>query len=118
MAKLQVNDDGTITFPLRGRDPLTLDEPSMADLAWLTGEVQRVDASLPELPRLTQLPKDPTPEQITAQQEAVEQFNDANRQRTIAVYDPEEGPPPYGGIVIELIKRATDGAESVDASQL
>lgn len=110
MPKMQVNEDGTITFPLRGRDPVTLDEPSMADLAWLTEEASRVDESLPALPTITDR-NDPA---------QIEAWNEASVARTTATYS---GDTPYGKIVIEAIARmavTSDPAEKVvvDESQL
>ena len=109
MAKMQVNDDGTITIPLRGRDPVTLDEPSMADLAWLTAEADRVDKELPTLPSVIDREN---VEQVTA-------YADATQARTVAIYS---GETPYGKILIEAIKRmaiSTNGAAvDVDEAQL
>lgn len=110
MPKMQINDDGTITFPLRGREPVTLDEPSMADLAWLTEEAERVDDSLPELPTVTD----------RTDREQVDAYNKANAARTAAIYG---GETPYGKVVIEAVSRmalTSDPAETVvvDAEQL
>lgn len=104
MPKLQVNADGTVTIPLRGdHDPVTLDEPSMEDLAWLTDEAQRIDDSLPALPTVTD----------TTDEEQVAVWAKASQERTQAIYS---AAMPYGTLLIEAIGRI--GPVVVDASQL
>jgi hypothetical protein len=94
--KLQVNDDGTITFPLRGRPPLTIDEPSMEDIAWLNTEMERVDESLTPIPPV---PPDDAPDEARAA------FNEATAVRTREIYGEAL---PYGELVIEIIARVSD----------
>lgn len=109
MPKLQVNDDGTITFPLKGREPVTLEEPSMADLGWLTAAVQALDTSMPVIPPIRE----------NSSPDEVEAFTVGSRARTVAIYDVSaENPLPYGHLVIETIKRFSDGVQDVDSSQL
>jgi len=106
MPKMQKNeDDGTITLPLRKRDPIVLDEPSLADLAWLTEEAEKIDKDLPELPTVSD----------ATDREQVKAFNDAAQDRTLAIYRSDV---PYGKLLIEVVKRLTDGTESVDETQL
>lgn len=110
MPKMQVNEDGTITFPLRGREPVTLDEPSMEDLAWLTEEAERVDDALPVLPAVTD----------TNDRAQLDAYTKAARDRTTATYG---GDTPYGKVVIEAIARmalTSDPTErvAVDPTQL
>jgi hypothetical protein len=106
MAKLQVDrDNGTVTFPLRGRDPVTLDEPGMLDLAWLSEETSKIDDTMPDLPTVTDR-NDPV--QIAAWQEATDK-------RRRMIYGDDQ---PYGKLVVETIKRFSDGAETVEPNQL
>jgi hypothetical protein len=92
--KLQVNDDGSITIPLRNQKPaITLLEPSMAELAWLTERIEEVDSALPQVP---------TTRAETASAEEMEIWQKATLERTRAIYS---GALPYGSLLIEMIEK-------------
>jgi hypothetical protein len=57
--KLSLNDDGPISVPLRGREPLTLDEPTMRQLAQMHELAAQADEALPALPVLAPDSTDP-----------------------------------------------------------
>lgn len=105
MPKMVKNDDGTITLPVKGREAILLDEPSLDDLAWLTEEAEKLDKELPQLPA------------VSDQQdgEQLKAWADASHDRTMAIY---RAGTPYGTLLIEVVKRLTDGKETVDGSQL
>ena len=109
MSKLLVDKDaGLITIPLKGRDPVVIDEPGMIDLAWLTDEVQKLDNALPKVEPVVV---------AGATAEQLEQFQEQNNARTVAIYGQENG-LPYATLLIEFVKRVTDGAESIAPEQL
>lgn len=106
MPKMKINaDDGTITLPVKGREAVTLDEPSLADLAWLTEEAEKLDKDLPELPGVTD----------NSDAEQLKAWADASHDRTMAIY---QTAVPYGKLLIDVVKRLSDGKESVDETQL
>lgn len=90
MAKLQLNDDGTITFPLKGREPVTLDEPSMDEMADFTDQAQKVDDGLIDVPTVAE---DSTPEVVAA-------FNTALIERTRLMFGHDH---PYGDVVLAMV---------------
>ena len=100
MSKLVLNDDGTITLPLRGREPITLPEPSIAQLAEMTGYVMEADSSLPEIPPID-----------TDDNAAMLAATSALRDRTMQTYSAES---PYGSAVVKLVKLLTDEAITLD----
>lgn len=91
MAKLQINDDGTVTVPLKGRDPVTLDEPSLGEMATWTDAVRGLEEGLTTLPVL---------QQQTATREEVETWNAAVRDRTRALFGGEQ---PYAALFLEIV---------------
>jgi len=85
---LQLNDDGTVTFPLaatNGAAPeiVTLREPTMGELSALYRRIREVDSSLPPV--------------------AVPNSEEASV-RNMAVFAPEDGSlPPYGAAFAEMV---------------
>jgi len=107
MAKLQLNADGTVTFPLKGREPLTLDEPSLDEMGTLTERGQKADDGLVELPTVAD---DSTPEVLA-------EFNKALIERTLIMFGPEH---PYGNIVLEMVNMLamSDGGPPIASGEL
>lgn len=89
MAKMQLNDDGTITFPLKGRPPITLDEPSMDQMAALTDQSQKVDGGMIDLPIISD---DSTPEVLA-------DFNEKLIERTAVMFGDTH---PYGDVTLQM----------------
>jgi hypothetical protein len=102
MSKLGLNDDGTITLPLRGREAITLPEPSIAQLAEMTGYAILADAALPDIPTM---PEDAT------DVAALKAANETLRERTTKTYSTEA---PYGVAVVQIVKMLTDTAITLD----
>lgn len=111
MSELTLNDDGTITFPLRpvtGADGpkdrnVLLPEPSMRQLAQIHIIVNQADEKLPPVLPIGD-PKNATADQLTA---ATERLN----QRTMQAYSDD---PPYGNAVVAIIKLLTDKEYSLE----
>lgn len=106
--KLQVNEDGTIVFPLRNREAIQLDEPSMIDLAWVQTESRRIDDDLPPVP--APLREDDPPEG----HEAAELRRKAEAERINEIYSERL---PYGNMILELVHRIT-GDSTIEAQHL
>lgn len=98
MSKLALNDDGTVTIPLRGgREALTLPEPSIEQLAEMTSYVADADAALPAIPQLGENPD------TASLAKATEDLRD----RTKKTYSAES---PYGSAIVKMAK-LLDAAE-------
>lgn len=91
MARMQLNDDGTITMPLIGGGIVTLREPSMRELAAIHTLVVEADEALPNNPVL---PDNPTPEQVG-------EANRELRERARAIYSDAS---PHGLAVLNIIQ--------------
>jgi hypothetical protein len=95
MSELQTNDDGTVTLPLRGKEPITIPEPSAMQLVRAMQLVDAVDQSLPPNPTITQ---DSTPAELQAATAKL-------RDRHMATYSDAA---PYGNALIQLVKVIAD----------
>ena len=100
MSRLSLHDDGTITLPLRKRDPITLPEPSIAELAAMTGFIVEADASLPAVPSLPATAAGETPDMA-----ALTAANEQLRLRTVATYSTDS---PYGLAICKIVKLTLD----------
>lgn len=99
MSKLQINDDGTITLPLRVSETnpsteITLPEPSLAQLAQMMEFVDAADKSVPNVDQLT----------AGADSAAIATATEQLRERTLAIYS---SGAPYGQAVVEIVKLLT-----------
>lgn len=95
MPKMQVNDDGTITFPLKGNAVVTLDEPSMRELAWMHAETEKIDGTLTVMPPISAAS---TPEEVIA-------FQEASATRTAEIYGEHDNGQPYGALVLQIVNK-------------
>ena len=102
MSELTLNDDGTITMPLRpvigaegphDREPLQLPEPSMEQLAEMHTIARAADESIPPIIQV------PDPQNATVGE--LQAATDRLRERASAIY---QGDMPYGQATIKLIK--------------
>ena len=96
--KLHLNDDGTVTVPLRpkdgaGREPLLLTEPSMRQLCDLFRTAREADDRLPTLPPLGQ----PTADGKSRE--------DINRERAVLMYKTDA---PHAKAFIKVVKLLAD----------
>lgn len=90
MAKLVLNDDGTVTFPLKGREAVMLDEPNMDEMAEFTEQAQKIDDGLAEMPSIT--------EDSTA--EVLAEFNEKLIERTRLLFGTTH---PYGDVCLTIV---------------
>jgi hypothetical protein len=97
MSKLQVNDDGSVTIPLPGKTPVTIDTPALGDIGWLEAEAERLDALMPPLPAVGSEPPSPEDRELLAK---------ANRERNAFAFGAEQG-YPYAAVIAELVTRVT-----------
>lgn len=105
MPKPTMNPDGTVTFPTKGRDTLTLEEPSMAEMAEFTEAALAADAELTEMPLVTDL------EDV----EQVKAYQDALSSRTGAIFGSAH---PYGGLVLKIVNALTPEDTVITEDQL
>lgn len=94
MSKLGLNDDGTVTLPLRGKEAMTLPEPSISQLAEMTGYAVEADAEIPDMPTVD-----------TESEESVTAAGKVLRERTLKTYSAES---PYGTALLRLVKLLVD----------
>lgn len=106
MPKMQVLDDGSVEFPIKGGKLLTLDEPNLAELAWMHDETERIDKSMTDLPQLpAQIDvKTATPEQLAKFRDDLAAFNDANTARTLEVFGGENH-QPYAVLTLQVLQK-------------
>lgn len=103
MPKMTLQEDGTVLFPIKGGKVLTLDEPSLAELAWMHDETAKIDAELTQLPGL--VPQTATAEQVAA-------FDTASQTRTQEIYGTGRE-QPYGKLIVQVLAKlamADDGS--------
>jgi hypothetical protein len=100
MSKLVLNDDGSITLPLRGKEPLTLPEPSIAQLAEMVTAVYGADEAIPDVPTIN-----------TEDAAAVIAAQEVMRDRTLKMYASDS---PYGEAVVKIVKIAVDADITLD----
>jgi hypothetical protein len=103
MSNLALNDDGTIVLPLRGAEGkvLILPEPSIAQLAEMTGYIVEADAMIPPVP---QMPEGASADAIIAAAASL-------RERTVKTYSAES---PYGSAIVKIVKLLTEVSITLD----
>lgn len=102
MSKLELNPDGTVTLPLRGdKKPITLPEPSVAQMAEMTSYVNEADEALPAVPALGDDPDAAEVRRVTGEL----------RERTMKMYAADA---PYAMALIRIVKLMTDEAVTLD----
>jgi hypothetical protein len=85
-----LNPDGTVTIPLRDKDPVVLPEPSIAQLAEMTSWVIDVDEAMPPIGSIDR-----------NDQEALTALQGVLRERTKIIYAKDA---PYGMVMVQIIK--------------
>lgn len=100
MAKLKLNDDGTVTLPLLPTSDgaarqVVLPEPSMRQLARIHSLANEADEKLPEFDALTEEPTGAD----------VRRVNDQLRARTVMMYSDDS---PHGRAMLAVIALLTD----------
>ena len=100
MAKLELNDDGTVTLPLAPKAPgdpprsIVLPEPTMAQLATIHELAVAADDALPAMDTIV---ADMAPEQVA-------HANDQLRARTVSMFGQQS---PHGLAMIAIVKLLT-----------
>lgn len=103
--KLQLNDDGTITVPLRKRNPVVLDEPGALQLAGFYKLLAEVDAAHPIPTVGMRPPDDASRAELEQYAKDLQGVIEAQKQRTIEVYSVGENgePPPYLAVFHKMV---------------
>lgn len=96
MSDMVTNDDGTVTLPLRGKEPITIPEPSAMQLVQAMKIVDEVDQTMTPTP--TRISDESTAEELEAAQEQL-------RKRHMETYSEEA---PYGNALIRIVKVFAD----------
>lgn len=110
MGKLQLNDDGTITFMV-GAAPdaraITLPEPTFGQMNRIMERALAADA---DLPQLTALDRDDNGE--VTDQAQVDAFTTSLRERTKVMFS---GESPHAAVLCDIVKELTgDNVEQSD----
>lgn len=100
MSKLVLNDDGTITIPLRNKEPLTLPEPSIAQIAEVVGYIYAADEAIPDVPQID-----------TEDAAAVQGVQEIMRARTMTTYS---AVAPYGAAIVQIAKLVAEADITLD----
>lgn len=90
MGNMQINEDGSVTIPIKGREPLRLEEPSMWELAEMHKFVAEADAELGLL--------DPLPDDAPEEDKAIRRKE--NLARTNQAFSHES---PHGAAMVKII---------------
>lgn len=119
MPKMQVLDDGTVEFPIKGGNLLTLDEPSLGELAWMHDETERIDKEMTDLPSLpAQIDvKTATPEQLQQFRDDLQKFNEANNTRTLQIFGSADH-QPYAGLVLQVLQKLASNGDGSPITEL
>lgn len=116
--KLQLNDDGTVTVPLKGRNPVVLDEPGALQLADFYRRVNEADEANPIPSAGVRPSNDASRAELEAYAARLQEVLDAQKTRTVAVYAGKDGGlPPYLAVFLHMVNELHDG-DPVEPEQL
>lgn len=102
MSKLTMNDDGTITLPLRAGESVTIEEPSMRQLGRMHEIASAADDALPSLPVLSS--DKPSPAEA-------DEYTKVLKARTEMMFSAES---PHAAALIEIIHLLCDREVTID----